>query len=54
MKIKDYVRKNGVLKTKPTEKGVKELDLLHASYRVKRINKMLTDLENSDLFLDVL
>jgi transcriptional accessory protein Tex/SPT6 len=52
--FKDHVREHGVLMTQPTEKGAKELDLLHSSYRVKRLNKRLTDLENTDLFLDVL
>lgn len=39
--FKDHIRENGVLVTQPTEKGTKELDLLHSSYRVKRINKRL-------------
>ena len=44
----------GVITTQPTEKGKKELDVFHPSYRVKRVSKKLSDLQNTDLFLDIL
>lgn len=39
--FKKFVREHGTLISLPTEKGIKELDVLHASYRVKRVNKRL-------------
>ena len=39
--------------TLPTAKGEKELDVLHPSYRVKRVNKNVKDLADTDLYLDI-
>lgn len=52
--FKKHIRDFGVLHTEPTEKGLKELDVFHPSYRVKRVNKKLKELADSDLFLDIL
>lgn len=52
--LKTFVKEHGTIITRPTEKGMKELDVLHASYRVKRVNKRLLDLDEPDLFLDIL
>ena len=38
----------------PTDKGNKELDVFHPSYRVKRVSKKISDLANTDLFLDII
>ena len=43
--IKKYVKENGTVVTQPTEKGMKELDVLHSSYRVKRVNKRIQDID---------
>lgn len=55
--LKSKIRENGILTTQPTEKGAKELDAFHASYRVKRVSMRLQKLqlpENGDLYLDIL
>lgn len=52
--FKQHIYKYGVIQTEPTEKGKKELDIFHPCYRVKRLQKELKDLENSDIFLDIL
>lgn len=52
--FKKFVKEHGTIISQPTEKGIKELDVLHASYRVKRVNKRLQDLDEPDLFLDIL
>ena len=44
----------GILRTEPTKKGTKELDVCHPCYRVKRVNKRLSELMKTDLFLDIL
>jgi hypothetical protein len=56
---KEYYKKNAILETKPTQKGTKELDLFHPSYRVKRVKKFVNELRDAedaepDLFLDIL
>jgi hypothetical protein len=52
-KLKEYYNEYGVFKTEPTEKGKKDLDVFHPSYRVKRINKPLRSFKGTDLYLDV-
>lgn len=57
--FKKHIYDHGILQTQPTEKGKKELDVFHPSYRVKRINKRLNELKendqcSTDIFLDVL
>lgn len=52
--FKKHIRDFGVIQTEPTEKGLKELDVFHPSYRVKRVNKKLKELADTDLFLDIL
>lgn len=64
--MKNHFYKDAHLTTKPTEKGNKELDVFHPSYRVKRINKRpLSDFhprhrdmrqksDAEDLFLDII
>jgi repressor of nif and glnA expression len=52
--FKKYVKDKGTIKTVPTDKGEKELDLLHPSYRVKRVNRRIQDMTDTDLFLDIL
>jgi hypothetical protein len=57
--LKKHIYDNGILQTHPTEKGKKELDVFHPSYRVKRLNKRLNEIKQNDLcatdvFLDVL
>ena len=57
--LKKHIYDNGVLQTQPTDKGKKELDVFHPSYRVKRLNKKLSDMKENDttatdLFLDVM
>ena len=51
--LKKHIYEFGVLQTSPTEKGLKELDIFHPSYRVKRVSKKLSQL-NDDLFIDIL
>jgi len=51
--FKNFVKENGFLETEQTEKGKKELDIFHPSYRVKKVKKWLKELENDDFFLDV-
>lgn len=63
--VKKNFYENGFLKTEPTDEGNKVLDVLHSSYRVKRIkNLKLSYLRNinpsevqdpnlGDLFLDI-
>ena len=43
-RFKKHVKERGTIKTVPTFKGEKELDLLHPCYRVKRVNKRIQDL----------
>jgi len=52
--LKKHIYEFGVVKTEPTWKGKKELDVFHPSYRVKRVNKRVSDLVESDLFLEIL
>jgi len=57
--LKKHIYDNGILQTQPTEKGKKELDVFHPSYRVKRLNKKLNEMKENDqcatdIFLDVL
>ena len=47
------MKENGFLETEPTEKGKKELDIFHPSYRVKKVKKWLKELEDDDIFLDI-
>jgi hypothetical protein len=42
--LKKHIYEFGYIKTEPTDKGLKELDVFHPSYRVKRVNKRLSDL----------
>ena len=51
--LKQHIQEFGMLKTEPTEMGMKELDVFHPSYRVKRVNKKLSLLVD-DLFIDIL
>jgi hypothetical protein len=51
--FKKHVLDFGMIATEPTDKGMKELDLFHPCYRVKRIQKKLKDIKD-DLFLDIL
>lgn len=51
---KKFVYQYGVLRTEPTLKGSKEIDVCHQCYRVKRVNKSLSELKKTDLFLDIL
>jgi len=52
--FKKSVYENGVLVTEPTEQGLNELDVCHPCYRVKRVHKKLSELQKTDLFLDIL
>lgn len=52
--LKKHIYEFGYIRTEPTDKGNKELDVFHPSYRVKRVNKKLSDLADKDLFLDIL
>jgi hypothetical protein len=38
--MKNHFYKNAHLITTPTEKGMKDIDVFHPSYRVKRLNKV--------------
>ncbi len=52
---KRFLMDFGSLQTQPTAKGNKVLDLLHPSYRVKRLSVKISDLlSDPDVFLDVL
>ena len=51
---KKYIMEHGYIKTEPTEKGMKELDVFHPCYRTKRVWKKLSELQDSDLYLDIL
>jgi len=51
---KKFVYQYGFLRTEPTQKGAKELDVCHRCSRVKRVNKRLSELMKTDLFLDIL
>ena len=51
--LKKHIYEFGVIKTEPTEKGMKDLDVFHPSYRVKRVSKKLSQLRD-DLFIDIL
>jgi transcriptional accessory protein Tex/SPT6 len=42
--LKKHIYEYGVIKSQPTEKGLKELDVFHPSYRIKRVNKKLSDI----------
>lgn len=48
--LKTDIRNNGYLSTEPTEKGKKDIDVFHPSYRVKNINKepLLNFFKNGD------
>jgi transcription elongation factor SPT6 len=52
--LKKHIYEFGVIITEPTEKGKKELDVFHASYRTKRVNKRVSELLDTDLFIDIL
>lgn len=54
--MKSTLNENGYMSTVLTEQGKKDLDLFHASYRVKLVQKMpLSQLKNqNDLYLDIL
>lgn len=52
--MKKHIYEYGVIETRPTDKGLKELDVFHPSYRIKRLNKKLSDLQDTDLFLEIL
>jgi len=41
--LKKHIYDNAYITTEPTEKGKKELDVFHPSYRTKRVNKKLSD-----------
>lgn len=51
--FKKHVHDYGIIVSEPTEKGLKELDIFHPSYRVKRVSKKLKDMTD-DLFLDII
>lgn len=52
--LKKHIYEYGYIMTEPTEKGKKELDVFHPSYRTKRVNKKISDFSNTDLFIDIL
>lgn len=52
--LKKHIYDNAFVTTEPTEKGKKELDVFHPSYRTKRVNKKLSEFQNTDLFIDIL
>jgi len=52
--LKQHIYENGWIRTEPTWKGKKELDVFHPCYRVKHVNKRLIDLADNDLFLEIL
>lgn len=47
--LKKHIYEFGVLETQPTLKGLKELDVFHPSYRVKRLAVRVQDLVSSDM-----
>ena len=51
--FKQLVKEHGYFKTEPTEKGKRELDLFHPSYRVKKVTKLLSEITNDDIFLEI-
>jgi hypothetical protein len=63
-RVKTWFLQNGFLKTTPTEEGKKTLDVMHSSYRVKRVEARISDLfvkpysqmdsPYGDIFLDIL
>lgn len=52
--FKKYVKEKGIILTLPTAKGEKELDVFHPSYRIKRVNKRVHELADTDIYLDIL
>ena len=52
--LKKHIYEFGKIKTQPTEKGMKELDVFHPSYRTKRVDKKVSELVDTDLFLEIL
>ena len=51
--LKDHIFEYGFIVTKPTEKGQKELDIFHPSYRVKNLSlslRFLCDLNKDHEF----
>ena len=52
--LKKHIQEFGVIITQPTDKGFKELDVFHPSYRVKRVEMKISELKDSDLFLDII
>ena len=42
--LKDHIYEYGWIVTQPTEKGQRELDIFHSSYRVKHLQLRLRDL----------
>ncbi len=51
--FKEYLYENATLTTTPTEEGAKELDIMHPSFRVKRITKKKLNTFQDDLFTDI-
>lgn len=52
--LKDLYTKNGTLSTAPTEKGKKDLDVFHPSYKIKQIKmEPISNFLNDDRFIDI-
>ena len=51
--FRDYLSEYGILSTAPTEEGLKELDVMHPSFRVKRIDKKKLSDFSDDFFADI-
>jgi len=52
--LKELMRTKGTISTEPTEKGKKDLDVFHPSYRVKHIkDELLSEKCTDDLFIEI-
>jgi len=51
--FRDYIYEYATLTTTPTDEGLKELDVTHPSFRVKRITNKPLNSFNDDLFTDI-
>lgn len=48
-----YLRQSAFISTKPTEKGVLEIDIFHHSFRVKRLLNKPINTFNNDLYMEL-
>lgn len=52
--LKKHIYETGYIKTSPTDRGKKELDVFNPTYRTKHVDKKISELQDNDLFLEIL